>query len=56
MNILKYIIGILLLSPLISVGQNDIIKIDAKLNFEKRELQIQQEIRYHNKLEHSLDT
>ena len=56
MNILKYIIGILLLSPLISAGQNDIIKIDAKLNFEKRELQIQQEIRYHNKLDHSLDT
>jgi len=39
-----------------SLAQNDIVKIDAELNFEKREIQIQQEIIYHNKARITLDT
>ena len=37
-------------------AQNDVIKIDAKFNFTKREIQIQQEINYHNKTSQFLDT
>ncbi len=38
------------------MSQNDIIIIDAKLNYKKREIQVQQEIIYHNKTDSSLDT
>jgi len=37
-------------------AQNDVIKIDAKLNYSERQIQVQQEIVYHNKVGKKLDT
>ena len=45
-----------MLSTVVAKAQNDFIKIDAELNFLKKEIQIQQEIIYHNKTEIVLDT
>lgn len=45
-----------LIPSFISKAQNNIIKIDASLNFEKKEIQIQQEILYFNKINRILDT
>ncbi|MGB5362951.1 MAG: aminopeptidase, partial [Aureibaculum sp.] len=45
-----------MLSTIVVKAQNDLIKIDAELNFVKKEIQIQQEIIYHNKTDISLDT
>jgi len=39
-----------------SVAQNDNIKINAKLNFQNKEIQIQQEIKYYNNSNNILDT
>jgi len=39
-----------------SVAQNNIIKINAKLNFQKWEIQMQQEIKYYNNSNDILDT
>ena len=56
MDFTKYIVAVLFLSFFMSTAQNDVIKIDAKFNFTKREIQIQQEINYHNRTNQFLDT
>ncbi|MCF6347885.1 MAG: aminopeptidase [Flavobacteriaceae bacterium] len=47
---------LLLLSTLVGMSQNDIVKIDAKLNYTKSEIQVKQEIVFHNKTDIPLDT
>ncbi len=44
------------MSAFVSKAQNDIVKIDAKLNYKEREIQIQQEITYHNTTGKTVDT
>ncbi len=56
MNFTKYITVLFFLSTIVCEAQHNSIKIDAKLNFEKREIQVQQEINYHNNTGITLDT
>lgn len=44
------------MSAFISLAQNDIIKIDARLNYNTNKIKIQQEIIYYNKTGKTLDT
>jgi len=56
MNFIKYISILLLLSTFVCKAQNNVVTIDAKLNYATREIQIQQEIIYRNKTDKTLDT
>ncbi len=56
MNFTRYILILFFLSTFVCKAQNDVISINAKLNYTTKEIQIKQEINYYNKTGSTLDT